>query len=112
MTSWSSCCCSLGLKIGELYYHVGLHFGLLSFETPCIAQRQVSSPNRLRKILPPIITIISYTQSGFVHGRLITDNMYWLLLKLRIILVKKEGKVGEVSLNLDIRKVYDWVEWV
>lgn len=65
--------------------------------------------NRLRKILPPII---SETQSAFVHGKLITDNVLVAFETMHHISQKREDKVGEVSLKLDMSKAYDRVERV
>ena len=65
--------------------------------------------NRLWKILP---SLISDTQSVFVHGRLISDNVLVAFETMHHISQKKKGKVGEVSLKLDMSKVYDRVEWI
>ena len=64
--------------------------------------------NRLKKILP---SIISKTQSAFVHGRLITDNVLVAFETMHHISNKKFGKVGEMARKLDMSKAYDTVGW-
>ena len=65
--------------------------------------------NRLKKILP---TIISDTQSAFVQGRLITDNILLAFESMHHINQKREGKEGEMALKFDMSKAYDRVEWI
>jgi len=54
--------------------------------------------------------IISPTQSAFVLGRLITDNVLVAYEMLHTIHAKKKGKTGSLALKLDVNKAYDWVE--
>ena len=64
--------------------------------------------NRLKNILP---AIISDTQSTFVNGRLITDNVLVVFEMMHHINLKKTGTTREMALKLDISKAYDRVEW-
>ena len=64
--------------------------------------------NRLKLILPQLI---SPTQSTFVLGRLITDNVLVAYETLHAMHGRKKGKKRALALKLDISKVYDRVEW-
>lgn len=64
--------------------------------------------NRLKTI---ISHIISPTQSTFVPGHLITDNVLVAYELMHYFNQKKNGKKDFMSLKLDISKAYDRVEW-
>ena len=65
--------------------------------------------NKLKKILP---AIINDTQSAFVNGRLITDNILVAFETMHHISQRKTRQKGEMALKLDMSKVYDRVKWV
>ena len=64
--------------------------------------------NRLKQILPHII---APTQSAFILGRLITNNVLVAYEALHMMHGRKNGKIGSLALKLDFSKAYDRVEW-
>lgn len=65
--------------------------------------------NRLKKVLD---SIISPTQSDFVPGRMITDNVVIGFECIHTINSRKKGKNRIATLKLDMSKAYDKVEWL
>jgi hypothetical protein len=64
--------------------------------------------NRLKRVLP---IIISPTQSAFILGRLISDNILAAHEILHTMHSRMSEKKGFMAVKLDMSKAYDQVEW-
>ena len=64
--------------------------------------------NRLKKILPDII---SPSQSAFVPGRMITDNVLLAYELTHHINNRRRGAGGLAAIKLDMSKAYNRIEW-
>lgn len=64
--------------------------------------------NRLKKLLP---VIISPTQSFFILGCLIFDNIIVTYETLLTMKSQHKSKENTMAIKLEISKEYDWVKW-
>ncbi|KAL0429893.1 UNVERIFIED_CONTAM: putative mitochondrial protein [Sesamum radiatum] len=74
---------------------------VMKIATKCIA-------NRLKPLLD---RIIAPTQSAFIPGRLISDNILIAFEINHFLKNKTWGNTGHMAIKLDISKAYDKVEW-
>ncbi|KAE8661412.1 hypothetical protein F3Y22_tig00113725pilonHSYRG00162 [Hibiscus syriacus] len=63
--------------------------------------------NRLKPMLP---TVISNSQTSFIPGRMITDN---IILAQEVVhsMKKKKGMKGWIAIKIDLEKAYDRLDW-
>ncbi|KAK5777375.1 hypothetical protein PVK06_045342 [Gossypium arboreum] len=74
----------------------------------CLAQLNRVIANRLRHVMNKCIDL---TQSAFVSGRLICDDVLLAYEILHTFKNKRVGKKGCMAVKLDMSKAYDKVEW-
>ena len=64
--------------------------------------------NRLKEVLD---SVISDTQSAFISGQLISDNIMVSYEVMHYLKCKRVGNDGYMALTLDMSKAYDRIEW-
>lgn len=64
--------------------------------------------NRMKGLLN---SVVSETQSAFLPGRLISDNVMISYEIMHYLKGKRTGKDGYMALKLDMSKAYDRIEW-
>uniref|UniRef100_A0A803PJ09 Reverse transcriptase domain-containing protein n=1 Tax=Cannabis sativa TaxID=3483 RepID=A0A803PJ09_CANSA len=65
----------------------------------------------VNRMKPFMDLIVSDTQSAFIPGRLISDNVLISFEVLHYLKRKRKGKEGFMALKLEMSKAYDRIEW-
>ncbi|KAL0326477.1 UNVERIFIED_CONTAM: hypothetical protein Sangu_1725700 [Sesamum angustifolium] len=77
-----------------------------------MASLKSPGPDAIANRMKPILDrIISPSQSAFVPGRLISDNILLAFELNHFLNSKSRGEQGWMALKLDVSKAYDKVEW-
>lgn len=77
----------------------------------CNVLYEIVSKVLANRLKPLLSKLISESQSAFITGRLITDNIMLAFETQHFLKRKKQGKVGFGALKLDMSKAYDRLEW-
>lgn len=108
-----------GYNLSRYYTHANLVLiPKVSFPSSLSQLRPISFCNVSNKIISKIISarianilpkLISDNQSGFVKGRLITENI--ILAQKLVHGIKKINQGGNIVIKLDMSKAYDKLSW-
>ncbi|KAL0283696.1 UNVERIFIED_CONTAM: hypothetical protein Sangu_2873600 [Sesamum angustifolium] len=75
----------------------------------CNVSNKILTKVLCQRIKPVLPSLISKTQSGFVPGRVISDNI--LIAQELVHKIGNKRNEGNVILKLDMAKAYDRLEW-
>lgn len=83
------------------------HFRPISL---CTTQYKVIAKTVANRLKPNMEELVSPTQSSFIQGKHITDN---IIIAQEVIhsIKKKMGKKGMLAIKMDLEKAYDQLRW-